>query len=44
MKQLLEKKIAVFSPNQIQGFKYNFGWPIYNQTKCNFFFNTQFKL
>ena len=32
-----KKKIAVFSPNQIQGFKYNFGWPIYNQTKCNFF-------
>lgn len=32
-----KKKIAIFSPTEIQGFKYNFGWPIDDRIKCNFF-------
>ena len=32
-----KKKVAIFSPNQILGFKYYFGWPVHYQKKYNFF-------
>ena len=32
-----KKKIAIFSPKKVQGFKYYFGWPVSLRNKDNFF-------
>ena len=37
MKQLQEKKkVAIFSPNRVKGFKYYFGWPAAYKKSYNF--------
>lgn len=32
-----KKKVAIFSPRKIQGYKYNFGWPLNDENRYNFF-------